>query len=375
MSPTVGAYRLDPQYLGSSSPPRGVCLEDPRPGEAPRPEPGTANRSERYLALVEPYQRPTPTRSILQVVGTLAGFLLLWYVMYRSLSASYALALLLALPTAGLLVRLFIVQHDCSHGSFFRSRRANRIIGRTCSLFTAVPYRYWQRFHALHHATSGKMDERGVADVVTLTVREFYDLGPWGRLKYRVYRNPLVLFVIGPTLHFVCLLRLPLIAPRNWRRERRSIWLTNLALAGVFGSMSWLIGVEAVIKVHLPIVVIASSVGLWLFYVQHQFEDGYWLPSENWDYVDAALRGSSYLKLSPLLRWFTGSIGFHHIHHLSPRIPNYLLRECHESTPELQNVPTLGLREGFATMWLKLWDEDRERLVSFREARRTIVVG
>jgi omega-6 fatty acid desaturase (delta-12 desaturase) len=219
------------------------------------------------------------------------------------------------------------------------------------------------------------MSERGKADVITLTVGEYGALSRWGRFKYRVYRNPLLLFVLGPTIHFICLLRIPLLAPPGWRRERRSIWLTNAVLAAVVFAVIRLVGLEAFVQVQLPITAISASVGMWLFYVQHQFEEGYWVSGERWDFVEAALRGSSYLKLPPLLRWFTGSIGFHHIHHLSPRIPNYFLHQCHESTPALQEVPTLGVREGLACLWLKLWDEDRERLISFREARRSAAVG
>jgi omega-6 fatty acid desaturase (delta-12 desaturase) len=284
--------------------------------------------------------------------------------MYAARALPYAVTLALAVPTAGFLVRTFIVAHDCAHGSFFRSPRLANGVGRLCAALAFVPYRYWQRMHAAHHATAGKLDRRGM-DVETLTVREYQALSPRGQLRYRLLRHPLVLFGLAPFLYFALALRLPGIAPAGWRRERRSILLTDLALAGGVAAAAFVVGLPTFLAIQLPVTLLASTVGMWLFYVQHQFEDGYWARDGEWDYGRAALEGSSYLVLPPPLAWFTGYIGLHHVHHLSPRVPSYRLAACVAGSALLADVPRIGLADGLRASRLKLWDEDSGRLVGW----------
>ncbi|MGE5801929.1 MAG: fatty acid desaturase [Gemmatimonadota bacterium] len=303
-----------------------------------------------------------------QIATTGALFVLAWYAAYRSLAISYWLTLALALPTAGVLVRLFTIQHDCGHGSFLPSPTWNDWIGRALGVVTLTPYRYWRRFHALHHATSGKLERRGFYDIITLTVREYRALPWWKRLAYRVYRDPVFLFAIAPTVLFVVLHRFPFLAPRSWRAERRSILGTDVALAAVIGLLAATIGLRAVLLIQAPVTVIASGVGMWLFYVQHQFEDAYWEPAGRWDFTHASLVGSSYYALPAWLHWFTGHIGLHHIHHLNTRIPNYRLQACFNENPDLPPAARLTLRDSFHCVRLKLWDEERRKLVPIPNA-------
>jgi omega-6 fatty acid desaturase (delta-12 desaturase) len=288
-----------------------------------------------------------------------------WTLAYASLQVGYWLTLLLAVPTAFLLVRLFIVQHDCGHGSFFRSPRAADVVGSVLGVLTLTPYHYWKRTHALHHATSGKLDHRGFGDINTLTVEEYFASSRWERFKYRVYRHPLVLFGIGPVLHFFVLHRLPTIVPRGWTRERRSILWTDVGLVALVVAVGSLVGYEALARVHLPVAVLSCIVGVWLFYVQHQFEPTYWAHDPEWTYDAAALQGSSYYRLPAALQWATGNIGLHHVHHLNARIPNYRLQDVLEAHPELRRVPTLTLRESLQCVRLTLWDERGGKLVPF----------
>jgi omega-6 fatty acid desaturase (delta-12 desaturase) len=322
-----------------------------------------------WTALVAKYQAPSVWRSIGQVTNTFVPFFLLWILMYLSLSYSYLLTLALAIPTAGLLARIFIIQHDCGHGSFFKSRKANDYLGSFCGVLTFTPYYYWRKSHAIHHATAGNLAERGIGDIYTMTVREYLQLSRWGRLKYRLYRHPLFLFVIVPTILFVILYRFPHPDSKSWKRERASVWWTNVALAVVITLLCLIIGVKAFLMIHVPVMLLAATLGTWMFFVQHQFEDTYWAAEEDWDYTLAALRGSSYYKLPKILQWFTGNIGFHHIHHLSPRIPNYLLEKCHEENPLFQQVVVLTLWSSFQTIFLSLWDEEQRRLVGFRHLK------
>jgi len=320
-----------------------------------------------FNAMLSPFQGADNRRALQQLTVTAAGFFGMWYVMLRSLEIHYGLTLLLALPTAGFLVRLFMIQHDCGHGSFFRSRRAARVVGHWIGVFTLLPYDYWRRTHAHHHAHSGDLDLRGFGDVETLTVDEYLALPPKGRLAYRIYRNPLVLFGVGALFHFVLKQRYPWNMPKSWKREWRGVWLTNLSMAAVFGTLAVLVGWKSVLLVHGPIVVITCSLGVWLFYVQHQFEDTYWERKPEWDFYDAALKGSSHLVLPAPLQWFTASIGIHHVHHMSPRIPNYRLSEALKSNPELQTATKVTMRESWALTRLHLWDADAGRLIGFRE--------
>jgi omega-6 fatty acid desaturase (delta-12 desaturase) len=289
--------------------------------------------------------------------------------MVLSLNYSYWLTLALAIPTAGFLARIFIIQHDCGHGSFFKSRKANDYLGSFCGVLTFTPYYYWRKSHAIHHATASNLAERGIGDIYTMTVREYLQQSKWGRLKYRLYRHPLFLFVIVPTFLFVVLYRFPHPDSKSWKRERASVWWTNVMLAALAVGLGLTIGFKALLLVHLPIMVLAATVGTWLFFVQHQFEDTYWAKEDEWDYTLAALKGSSYYKLPKVLQWFTGNIGFHHIHHLSPRIPNYLLEKCHEENPIFHQVIVLTLWTSFKSIFLSLWDEDQGRLVSFRQLK------
>jgi omega-6 fatty acid desaturase (delta-12 desaturase) len=318
--------------------------------------------------LIKKYQSPDHRRSIWQIINTFVPFFLLSYLMYRSLSVSYWLALLLAAPAAGLLVRIFIIQHDCGHGSFFKSSKANDLVGTICGFLTMVPYHQWRHEHAIHHATSGDLERRGVGDVTTLTVGEYLALSRGGRFRYRVYRNPFTLMVIGPLYNFA--LKPRFAGKHSGRRERRSVYLTDAALAAIWLSLSSLVGFTAVLAVWLPVFMISGAAGIWLFYVQHQYENTYWQPGEEWDYATAALLGSSYYKLPRALQWFSGNIGFHHVHHLSPKIPNYKLQRCHEDTPLFREATVIGFRKSLKSASLKLWDEERRKLVGFDHLRK-----
>jgi acyl-lipid omega-6 desaturase (Delta-12 desaturase) len=321
--------------------------------------------NERWDARLAPFRRPSTVRSVWQLVST--AFLLAgaWTLMYFSLGVGYWLTLLLAVPAAFFLVRLFIVQHDCGHGSFFRSPRVADIVGSALGVLTLTPYHYWKKAHAMHHATSGNLEHRGFGDIDTLTVDEYLALSPWGRFKYRLYRHPVILFGVGAVLHFFVRHRLPTIVPRTWTRARWSIFWTDVGLAGFIVGMGLLVGFRQFLLVHVPLMTLSCSMGVWLFYVQHQFEPTYWEHDEQWGYNEAALVGSSYYRLPRLLQWATGNIGLHHVHHLSARIPNYRLQEALESIPELQRVTTLTLRESLRCVRLALWDERERKLVRF----------
>jgi omega-6 fatty acid desaturase (delta-12 desaturase) len=275
--------------------------------------------------------------------------------------------LLLALPAAGLLVRTFIVMHDCAHGSFTPSKRANEIIGWITGVLTLTPFAQWRHDHALHHASSGDLDRRGHGDVDTLTVAEYAALSRWGRVRYRLRRSPFVLFLVGP-LHFVIDNRIP---PRGKdataRRKRASVWSTNAGIAALFIGLSLWIGWRDVLLVYAPAMYIAAATGIWLFYVQHQFEGTYWMDHRDWDYATAAIRGSSYLRLPRVLQWFTGSIGLHHVHHLGPRIPNYALERCHEENPMFHDVTVITMAQSVRTLRLALWDQARQQLVGYND--------
>jgi omega-6 fatty acid desaturase (delta-12 desaturase) len=315
-----------------------------------------------------PYARPHLGRSLLDVATSVVPYLALSVAMYKALSVSYLLVLVIAIPAAGFLVRTFVLFHDCSHGSFLASRKANLWLGTVLGLFVYSPFLRWRHDHAIHHATSGDLDRRGGGDVRTLTVSEYQALAPRARLGYRMFRNPLVMFGIGP---IVALLVGPRIVAKSARpRMRQSVLGTNLALAVVVGAFCWLIGWRDYLLVQAPTLLLAGSAGIWLFYVQHQFEDAYWESAETWTYADAALRGSSYLKLPKVLQFFSGNIGLHHVHHLSARIPNYNLQRAHDENAIFHEVPTLSLGDGLRSVRLKLWDERDRRMVTFAEARR-----
>ena len=301
---------------------------------------------------VAAYQNPDLRRSLWQIANSLVPFLALWYLAYRMLAVSYWLTLGTAVLAAGFLVRIFIIFHDCGHGSFFRSKAANDTIGFVTGILTLTPYFDWRHEHAIHHATAGDLDRRGRGDVWTMTVAEYRAASFWQRLGYRLYRNPLVMFGIGPLYVFLLKQRLP--RPGSGTRERMSVHVTNLALTVILAALALTIGLKAVLLVHLPILVISGAAGVWLFYVQHQFEEVYWQRGEQRDYVDVALKGSSLFALPRVLQWFSGNIGFHHIHHLSPRIPNYRLEKCYREQPLFQSVDRITLLSSLRTLRLRL---------------------
>lgn len=316
------------------------------------------------------YRDPSPTRSILEIAVTAAPLILLWAAMLIALHLGYLwLCVALAVPAAGFLVRLFLIQHDCGHGAFFKTRRANDWVGRVLGVLTLTPYDYWRRSHAVHHAGSGNLDRRGIGDIDTLTVSEYLALSRWNRLRYRVYRHPFVMFVVGPAYLFVLQNRLPVGNMRAGWQPWISTMATNAGIAILAAAVIWLFGIGPFLLIHLPATLLASSIGVWLFYVQHQFEDTVWAKDPAWDAHQAALYGSSHYDLPAPLRWITANIGVHHIHHLSSRIPFYRLPQVLRDHPELRDVGRLTLWRSLACVPLVLWDEGERRLISFRVVR------
>lgn len=315
----------------------------------------------------EPVQ--SAAASIWQVVNTIPPFCGLAYLMYALLPVSYPLVLLLSVIAAGFLVRIFVIQHDCGHGSFFRSRKSNDRLGQLCSLFTVVPYYYWRRQHALHHATSGNLDRRGHGDMDIYTVREYLQLSRWQRFRYRAYRSPLVFLLIGPPVLFLWVNRLAFDKEQSTQRQRRNVHTTNLTVAGLFLALGLWIGFGKLLLIAGPVLYIAGGAGIWLFYIQHQFEHTYWKHGAEWNSTLAAMQGSSFYKLPKVLQWFTGNIGFHHVHHLNESTPNYRLPQIYEQHPEYHDVYTVTLWSSLKTAFLSVWDEQQARLISFRELR------
>jgi omega-6 fatty acid desaturase (delta-12 desaturase) len=309
------------------------------------------------------YMTPDLRQSWWQVINTLVPYFALWALMIYSVRVSYWLTLLLAIPAAGFLVRTFIIFHDCGHGSFFKSQRANNILGIITGIITFTPYYRWRHHHAIHHATAGDLDRRGVGDVYTMTVEEYRALPPQRKFVYQFFRHPLLMFTIGSTAIFLIAHRFAYKA--TGKRERYSVYWTNLALLGIFVLAALTIGWKTYLLIQLPILILGTTVGVWLFYVQHQFEDVYWERHEKWSFESAALEGSSFYKLPKLLQWITGNIGFHHIHHLCPRIPNYNLEKCHKDNPIFQAVEPLTLLASLRSLSLRLWNEDKRVMVGF----------
>jgi omega-6 fatty acid desaturase (delta-12 desaturase) len=295
------------------------------------------------------------------------AYLALTVAMFFAVQVSYLLVLVLAIPAAGFLIRTFIVFHDCAHGSFTRSKRANAMLGGALGVVLFTPFAWWRHKHAVHHATTGDLDRRGVGDIQTLTIEEYRARPWWGRLGYRLFRNPLVMFGLGPL--WVVLVGPRIVTPGMHPRLRRSVLGTDLALAVLLTGLCWLVGWQDVLLVLVPPLLLTGAAGIWLFYVQHQFEDAYWQSNDEWSFEEAAIQGSSYLRLPRILQFFTGNIGLHHVHHLSARIPNYNLQAAHEACA-LEAVPTLSLLDGLRAVRLKLWDAEQRRLVTFREAAR-----
>jgi omega-6 fatty acid desaturase (delta-12 desaturase) len=316
-----------------------------------------------WQEIVARYQEPSRWRSVWQLINTLGPYAVLWYLMYRSLAVSYWITLPLAVLAGGLMVRVFIIHHDCGHGAFFKSRKANDIWGFITGVLTFTPYYLWRWEHAIHHAHSGDLDERGLGAVWTLTVQEYLEASRWKRFKYRLTRNPVVLFLIAPLFLFLVIHRFP--NSKASQRERHSVYWTNLAIFGLAATLSWVFGIKQYLLIQVTAMGVAGTAGVWLFYVQHQFEGVYWQRHGEWDYLAAALQGSSFYKLPKILQWFSGSIGFHHIHHLSARIPNYNLERCHKAEPLFQKVPPITLLSSLKSLSFRLWDEQRQRLVGF----------
>lgn len=321
-----------------------------------------------WVKALEKYKAADNKKAVREIFLTVVPFALLWALMYQTLNFSYLLTALLAFPAAGFLVRVFIIQHDCGHGSFLTNQTANRWLGRVLGILTMTPYDYWQRSHAIHHATSGNLDHRGMGDIQTLTVDEYNERSEFGRLMYRLYRNPITLFVIGPAYVFLLEQRLPIGMMKIGWKPWMSTMLTNIGIVFYSLLLIWLVGWKAFLIIQLPVTVLAASFGVWLFFVQHQFEDTQWDTTPEWDRREAALHGSSHYDLPVILRWLSGNIGIHHVHHLCSHIPFYRLTEVIRDFPELKDVSRITLLESFKCVNLTLWDEKRYKLLSFKQA-------
>jgi omega-6 fatty acid desaturase (delta-12 desaturase) len=323
-----------------------------------------------WKADLAPYARPDVRKSVIDLLTSVVPYIALFVAMYFSLDVSYWLTLALAIPASGFLLRTYIVFHDCAHGNFMPTKRGNQIVGVFAALLVYTPFAAWRHSHAMHHASAGDLDRRGDGDVPTMTVDEYASASSWKRFEYRATRNPFVLLTIGPIISLV-------IGPRIWRktdrpRIKRSIIGTNITLAVLVAALCVVMGPLNFLLVQFPMVLLAGGAGVWLFFVQHQFEDAYWESSETWDYAEAALQGSSYLRLPKVLQYFSGNIGLHHVHHLSAKVPNYHLQAAHDATPIFAEVPVLTLREAMRSTRLKLWCPTRGRLVTWREAEQPL---
>jgi acyl-lipid omega-6 desaturase (Delta-12 desaturase) len=330
----------------------------------------TALPSRSWREIVAPYARADQRRAVAQLLNTGLPFALLMGTLLCGARSHPGLVLPLAAPAALLLVRLFAIQHDCGHGSFLASRRANDVLGRVLGVLTLTPYACWRKSHALHHANSGNLDRRGTGDVRTLTVREYQSLWRPRRLQYRVYRHPMVLFGLGPIFLFAIHHRIPTVSPLRYRKIWGSILGTDAALAAFVVLMLLTVGGRALLLGYLPVILLAASTGTWLFYIQHQFEHTYWASGRDWNFHAAALNGSSFYALPAVLHWLTGNIGYHHIHHVCSKIPNYRLRECFDENPEFRDAGRLTFLDSLKCSRLSLWDEERRLLVPFRHAFR-----
>ncbi len=324
-----------------------------------------------WQSIVKNYQKPNTRKAIVQMVTSYLPFFAIWVLMYFSLGISYWLTLGLAILNAFFLVRIFIIQHDCGHQSFLKNRRANNVIGFISSFFSLIPYKYWARSHNFHHAHNGQLEVRDIGDITTLTVNEYRARSSWGRFKYWLYRTPVVLFFIGPLYYLFLHQRMPSIQLKGWKAARRSAWLTDIYLLVFYLSLGLLIGWQTFIMVQLPIIVFFAIIAIWFFYVQHQHVPTYKQWKKNWDFLLASVKGSTYYKLPKLFQWLTGNIGFHHIHHLSSLIPNYNLERCNRENPIFEKCTTvLTFRESLKCIFNKLWDEESQRMISFREFYR-----
>ncbi|MFC6332891.1 fatty acid desaturase [Paenibacillus septentrionalis] len=324
-------------------------------------------RQQQLRKSMNKFEKTSLTKSIQQLCNTFIPLVGLWVAAYFSLSVSYWLTLPLAIAAGMFVVRTFIIFHDCCHGSFFKSKRANDIVGIITGVLTHVPYLQWKNEHAIHHATSSNLDKRGVGDLWIMTVEEYEEASLFEKIQYRLYRNPFVMFVLGPFFVFAFQYRFNRKGAR--RKEKLNTYLMNVLIVAMYAILILLVGWEAVLLIQLPSFYVAGALGIWLFYVQHQFEDSYFEHDEEWSYVNAAVEGSSYYRLPKLLQWLTGNIGFHHVHHLSPKVPNYLLEQAHNETPPLHKATTIGIKESLHSLKLALWDEQTRRFVSFKEGK------
>ncbi|MFS0673355.1 fatty acid desaturase [Ornithinibacillus sp. 179-J 7C1 HS] len=316
---------------------------------------------------VTPFAKSDTKASIIQILNTIIPFFLLWFLAYQSLSISIWLTIALTIVAAGFVVRTFIIFHDCTHMSFFKNKKANRIVGTIAGIITHFAFEKWKWSHSIHHATSSNLDKRGIGDVWVMTVDEYLEASVWKRISYRLYRNPIVMFGLGPLYLFLISNRFNRKGAK--RKERFNTYLINFSIAAIYALLIWAVGWQAFLIIQLPILFIAGAAGIWLFYVQHQFEDSYFENEEEWDYVKAAVDGSSYYKLPKVIEWLTGSIGYHHVHHLSPRVPNYNLEKAHVSTPPLQKATTITLATSLKSIRFRLYDERSKTFVSFKEIK------
>ncbi|KGA96543.1 fatty acid desaturase [Alkalihalobacillus alcalophilus ATCC 27647 = CGMCC 1.3604] len=316
---------------------------------------------------VAPFEKANLNTSVVQLVNTFIPFFGLWALAYFSLEISFLLSLVFSVVAGGFLVRIFIIFHDCCHFSFFKNRKANRIVGTISGILTLFPYSKWGHEHAIHHATSGNLDKRGIGDIWMMTVEEYKSASTMTKLRYRIYRNPFVMFVLGPIFVFVIDNRFNRKGAR--RKERLNTYFTNLMIVLMFGGLSLLIGWQALLLVHGPLFFVAGVAGVWLFYVQHTFEESYFEENDEWEYVRASVEGSSYYQLPKLLQWVTGNIGYHHVHHLSPRVPNYKLEAVHKEVKPLQHVQTITIKTSLESLKFHLWDEQQKKFVGFKEAK------
>jgi omega-6 fatty acid desaturase (delta-12 desaturase) len=329
-----------------------------------RPEPRVSD----WRKVVARYQGSHVGRSLFQLVTTLGLLVVTLVAMHRMLHVAPWVTALLVLPAAGFIIRTFIIMHDCSHGSFLPWPKVNDAVGFLTGVLTLTPYSQWRREHALHHASSGDLDRRGNGDVTTITVREYLALNSWGRFRYRLFRNPAVLLGLGP-LHMMVLQRFRSRGVATGTKQLWNVWMTNVAIGGLIATLVLAAGAQSLLVIYLPAYYLATMAGVWLFYVQHQFEDAYWQPHENWDYATAAVQGSSYLRLPRILQWFTGSIGLHHVHHLGPRIPNYRLQRAHDENPLFHKAPVMTIAKGVRALRLTLYDEQQRQMIRFKDLR------
>ncbi len=316
-----------------------------------------------WVSIIRNYNQPNTRKSIWQIINSLVPYLLMWGLMYYTLSISYWITLGLSVVAAGFLVRVFIIFHDCGHGSFFKSPRTSRIVGTLLGALVFTPYDRWHRSHAAHHSTVGNLDKRGDGDIWTLTTEEYSSKTRGQQIFYRLYRHPIMMFVLGPVILFTVWFRFN--TKRASRKERWNLYLVNGIILTWCIGLSLLMGWKAFLMIQVPIIFLATSAGAWLFYVQHQFEDVIWSHTDKWDYQEMALHGSSFLKTPRIIQWFSGNIGFHHIHHLGPKIPNYNLERCHQENPMFSSVKPVTIVKGLKTMRLRLWDENMGRLITF----------